>query len=804
MPTAVEQLTDLLQAARVRLGAASCTFYVVDPYWQTEYRLVCMPGVKLPEPMYGFITPDPSTRYRICEGPDESFTESDSEREGASATGLPLGIPLANRSLFLDFAEREGVQSHARLKNAGLDGSTESIFFINFDETHVFDGVIQEQIRTVNRMARLLVPEVKAELLQADARPLAEAVRILQPVQAFTRRWVPPFHPNELASHFAQILERSIQALDIDPPEAFGTVHLYEPGAGLLRLKASFGNIPDIEKAKEQDVFRGVGVISWVVLRQRSLLINDIRASDFSRIQVVIDEAAMSELAVPMIANGELVGVLNLECRRKNAFSPASVRSIWYAAESAALVYQSWRNARTTWALMDITAGAIKGGRETQTSMNKLAVVLQDSLGADLCDLWHLSVERGRLEPIGASYGPFEPGIRERGWSWYAMKTKEVIWIDSIQDPKGFSAMRWKAGKWEAIYAQDAPRSVNDKSLAAGVQAEMGVPILLAGSCVAVAWLKYKRSRLPPEPERLDEAFFWANQAGIVVESIQHQLEKPERSQLRRVAQSLEAYWHTGPLDFGSHVPIEGFAYHYPLHVPACGDFHAVSIISESTVGLLVGDGEGHAVSGLLNALPLIATFNSFGHEAGSSRYLMDKLMAISIKLGLRGTAVYCTFTVVQDPKPHVYLSATSAGHPPLILLRREEHYNCRLFPQSEFALGRGLGFAIQASEIKLPLGEDQILLKPGDILVAFTDGISEAFEDVEEDANNGPETCASPSLGVILQAARTSAVMNGSCADIANAIAVVAQSAARSKGSLSDPTPAFADDATVCVVRVK
>jgi putative methionine-R-sulfoxide reductase with GAF domain len=798
MDTAIARLERHLDEERVRLGAASCTFYVADPYWQTEYRLVCMPGVKFREPMYGFMTLDRSTHDLICDGPPEKFVTA-TVPENQATNRLPPKIPEGIRSLFLGFSEREGVQSYARLKSVDSNGFVEAILFVNFEERTTFADAFKEQIREVLKAVRQKIPAIAKELLQADARPLAEAVKILQPAQAFARRWVPPVDEGVLAEQLELILKRSLNALEINPDQGFGTIHLYEPGAGILRLAAHYGEISLIEKARVQGVFKGVGVISWVVLRQRALLIKDISTSEFRRIQVVIDSEVNSELAVPMIANGELIGVLNLECRKKNAFSTASVRSIWYAAESAAAVYQSWRNSRTSWALMDITTGAIKGGQQTRVSLDKLATVFRDSLGADLCDIWHFNIERQCLYAVGASYSPFEPAIRPDGWSSFVWKSKNVIWINGIQAGSGFAAMRWNSGVWEDITDPEAPTSINEKSKSEGIHEELAVPILVAGNCVAVAWLKYRRSRVPPGGELIDEAVFWANQAAIVVEAVQRQLEIPEKKQLDRIARTLSEYWNTGPLDFGSDVPIEGFAVHRPFHAPACGDFHAISLIStESTVGLLVGDGESHAVSGLLNALPLIASFNAFGKDSGSTRYLMDKLMTISNKLGLAGTAIYCTFTLVQDRhRSQTYLSATSAGHPRLILLRAET-WNAEMFPKNRFARGKSLGFRLpKIPEIKLPLGEEQTPLNRGDIVIAYTDGISDSFVEPSDDRkvslDTGEERMSLSETRIIDAARRCCAL--GSCEDIANSIVQAAEIASGATG--------LSDDATVCIVRV-
>src|SRR5688572_4350269 len=43
--SAIDMASELLERATTDLDASSCTFYVRDPWWPTEYRLLNMPGV---------------------------------------------------------------------------------------------------------------------------------------------------------------------------------------------------------------------------------------------------------------------------------------------------------------------------------------------------------------------------------------------------------------------------------------------------------------------------------------------------------------------------------------------------------------------------------------------------------------------------------------------------------------------------------------------------------------------------------------------------------------------------------------
>jgi hypothetical protein len=92
-----------------------------------------------------------------------------------------------------------------------------------------------------------------------------------------------------------------------------------------------------------------------------------------------------------------------------------------------------------------------------------------------------------------------------------------------------------------------------------------------------------------------------ASQAGLVLELVQRQIEGADRSQLRIISEKLKPYSESCRLNF-SPLPLDGYIIHRPFHAHVCGDFHVLSKVDTSVFGLLIGDGEGKAVSGPLNA----------------------------------------------------------------------------------------------------------------------------------------------------------------------------------------------------------
>jgi serine phosphatase RsbU (regulator of sigma subunit) len=224
-----------------------------------------------------------------------------------------------------------------------------------------------------------------------------------------------------------------------------------------------------------------------------------------------------------------------------------------------------------------------------------------------------------------------------------------------------------------------------------------------------------------------------------------------------------------GPLPLEKFGRIEGYVKSQasgPAHVG--GDFYAARVVDEETAGIVLGDGEGHGVPGLLNMLSLVTMFEAFWSESRSTTHVMDKIIALSNRLDVHGTAIYCIFTVIGKS---LWLSVTSAGHLPLIILRAGPHvFACPA--EGSTASGGMIGHPL-----KTPLAAERTEVHTGDIIIAYTDGVGELITR-EEMVEIGLRHLGD-SIGVIAEEIFTSA-LNKNAGD------------------------SLADDATVLVVRVK
>ncbi|MBG86987.1 MAG: histidine kinase [Verrucomicrobiales bacterium] len=116
-----------------------------------------------------------------------------------------------------------------------------------------------------------------------------------------------------------------------------GSVVLLNPTTGLLEIHASHG-LP--EDALDVHLRPNEGITGWVVRNSKPALVNDVRKDER---YVAVREGVSSELAVPLMVDGELRGVLNLDSDRPDAFSEADHAFLEELADQAASsIHHTW------------------------------------------------------------------------------------------------------------------------------------------------------------------------------------------------------------------------------------------------------------------------------------------------------------------------------------------------------------------------------------------------------------------------------------------------------------------------------
>lgn len=770
----LDTINKALAKAKDEMKAASCTFYVRDPFWSKELRLIAMPGVQIKEPMYGFAFPPHSTKV-VTDGDIEIFspdTQSDGRLREEMSSPLDR-IAAKKRFLFGDFVQREGIRSSARLMQK-VDGRLEAVLFVNFVKKINKKKFPPDLEKRIKGLLSELVTNLKGlqdELRTLEMESLIQAIRMFPPTFAGTKQFNEWEHP--LDNYLRSLLSVVMTALELEPGTAIGTIHNYDSHSETLRLAAYSGDV-NVGRAKSLSIASGEGIISWVAIRRKALFISELTGSKFERIHIPIslNGPVKSEVAIPIFGGAELLGVLNLESSLPNAFKPTCIRSLWFAVNRAAVAHRLSQQQSINARLRDLSDGLLAlcaeavGKNDGNFSLNKLADLAKREMDAARCGIWRFDDRNQRYELAGLSPIDFEPETpRAKGCSDFIRKLETPVWIDKKRVRGGFK-LEYQIGSdlAEPRPAQAPPKELNAPN--DNVKSLLGTPIAVRGEGVGIAWLEYESDEPRPKKELMKLASGFAAYAGLVIEI--SEMDFVDRKAVQIIGDQLSnTILATGPLNFEGFPRIEGFVRSEPFpNSRIGGDFYAARVIDEQTASVLVGDGKGHAVTGALNMLPMLTVFEAFWKDSRSATHIMDKIRDIASKLGVQGSAVYCVFSWIENK---LWLSATAAADTDLVLVSKQG--GTTPFPLYKSpARGGWIGMRLLAG----PLAEDHTELFAGDLIIIFTDGLDMNIDGVTEVALANKEK---------------------EIETIANA--VFEKALQRRQGSLGD-------DATVLVIRIK
>lgn len=715
MTTVITKATKLLEQELRSLGASSSTFYVRDPWWSTEFRLLLMPGVLHQEPMHGLILPSEAKRVISVGRADLYFPNVVGKRQLRPELS-PDEHWLAERNpLFGDFVQREQVQSCARFLLRG-GRQVEASLFINFTEKKVFTKQLKDSMKEVSRKLFRMLPDFRDHLKKENAFP--QLVQILQPIEHLSSLKAP------LNVCLKELLKAIFKAFHLNVREDIGTIHLFEPEAGILRLVCSRGKIDKLRR--KQHLKKGEGVISWVGVKKRAILIGDLSVSGYRHIHMPIRSNARSELALPMLAGDRLLGVLNIESERSARFSSEMLRTVWCAANIAAITCQLSLQVKRhkyfqnlTQALFQVGKDAItSGAHEPEHALNLVASVAGQWLKASMCEIWQYDEIKHKFSAVGVNYSSFRHGSgpRPEGWSQFVLDNDITVLLDEIASEDEFKPFRWDATErtWKMLPHDEGPSTVFREYSRQRMKRELAIPIRLRGHPMGVAWLKYSHQELPlPSSELVRSGLGFAGQAGLVIEILKS---LSWGKSLEFVGRPIgENLFRSGRLELPC---LDCYVLSRPVGTAGIGgDFYAGVKLDENTAGFLIGDARDKEIRGALHMLPMITAFKAFHGESRSTKYILEKLNRVTNAMGSTGTALYATIGPFDNKK---VLFASNAGHPPLMIFQGDD---INLFPGTGSTANGGM----LGSREDLFMGEAGHQVEPGDLIVGFTDGITEA-----------------------------------------------------------------------------
>jgi sigma-B regulation protein RsbU (phosphoserine phosphatase) len=265
--------------------------------------------------------------------------------------------------------------------------------------------------------------------------------------------------------------------------------------------------------------------------------------------------------------------------------------------------------------------------------------------------------------------------------------------------------------------------STSERNLLETLSAEVLLPLSGRDQLMGLMTLGPKRSEEPYTPSDLRLLESVAAQTGLALEigNLARSLAE-EEMQRERIRQELEVAREVQERLFPQSFPeVEGITLAGRCRAAqgVGGDYYDVFRLGDDRIGLAIGDVSGKGVSAALLMASLRASLRSTTldapHDLAAVIKKVNRLVYESSATNRYATFFFATYC------PHTHeLAYVNAGHnPPCLIRRTEERFNVQRLEAGGPVVGL-LSFATYE--------EQRLVLRRGDLLLMYTDGISEAM----------------------------------------------------------------------------
>ena len=261
------------------------------------------------------------------------------------------------------------------------------------------------------------------------------------------------------------------------------------------------------------------------------------------------------------------------------------------------------------------------------------------------------------------------------------------------------------------------------------LETQLLLPVSLDNRMMGVISLGSKRSELPYSKADLQLLGAVAGQTGLALENAQlTESIRKEIAQRERLDRELEIARDVQQRLFPQKLPsVKGldFAGYCRPAQGVGGDYYDFIHLATGSLGIAVGDVSGKGIAAALMMASLQASLR--GQTIKPCDTLSEMIQHIN-GLVYEASAAnrYATFFYAQYDPTSKKLRYVNAGHNPPIL-RRKKGYGYEFLRLEE-------GGTVIGLFPDFPFKEAEIELQSGDVLVAFTDGVSEAMNHAQEE----------------------------------------------------------------------
>ncbi len=532
-------------------------------------------------------------------------------------------------------------------------------------------------------------------------------------------------------------------------------IFLINDRTGDLHMRFQIGHVAETERIRLRV---GKGIVGKVAETRQAMLVNDVsRSVDY----IEVNPQVCSELAVPLIVKGRLLGVIDIESEQLNYFRPEHLHlltltasRISQAIENARLYSRVARQAHTLTVLNEI-AREFTSILDLPVLFARIGELMRRLLDFQFFTIWIINENDGVLE------------------SRFATRFGELVdFGERLPVNRGLVGAAIAEGK--LVHAPDVRKDSRYFLKNKETRSELIVPLIYKNTVIGVLELEHTRSNYFTEDHERTLTTL-ASQIAISIENarlyqrlaqqeqrLEHDLDMAREVQLRLLP-------HTTP----QHQHAEFAARFLPARAIG-GDMYDFLRYDSARSALALGDVSGKAAPAALYAALVSGIMRSAGSSHPSPSEMLALLNDSLQERHVSAQYVAMVFAVWNDENMTLQIANAGATQPIFYRARpdggtvdvvRAEGFPLGLFPEVSYE-------------------EISLATRPGDALVFLSDGITDA------------QNAEGEMFGMERVAELTRRHSHASAADLALAIAAEVT-------EFEGETERF-DDETVLVLRVR
>lgn len=450
--------------------------------------------------------------------------------------------------------------------------------------------------------------------------------------------------------------------------------------------------------AGELRLARGEGLAGWAIARERSLRLGpgEPPPADLAG----VTEPFGSALVIPLFRRGEVFGAIECLDRQGGPFTDAdfdhldvAAEHVAFALDNALLYEETERRALEKEVLLEISK-TLSAPLDLDEVLEAIFRSLRQVVRYDAAAIYLVNRSSQRLELV-----------RETG---YPAGSDEAFRLSV-----GEGIVGWVTKTGEAVIVPDVSRDRRYVSARAATRSELAAPLVLEGRTIGVFNLESDREDAFHDGH-LEMLAVFAAQAAVSIERARLTRELLDRRRLEKelaIAREIQASFLPKR---APEVPGFELAGATQPHDEVGGDYFDFIRVSDTRLGIAIADVSGKGIPAALIMAGFRMSLLAEIRNEFTMRAVMRKVNSLLHESTERDKFVTLFFGML-DWKNRV-LSFSNAGHNPPLLLRRDGRVQYLLEG------GVALGVLPDARYEERPLA-----LQPGDVLLLYTDGVSEA-----------------------------------------------------------------------------